>query len=158
MLIGGLWHGANIRFLIWGALHGFGLIINKFWKFIIGNNKPARGLEKFIFQFITFQFVTFAWIFFRSQNLSNAFQIINQILHHFQLHLIPEILRSYPSIITILIAGFSIHWLPYSIKEKYRGWFITTPIYVKAIFTILAVILIAQVKSSVIQPFIYFQF
>ena len=85
-------------------------------------------------------------------------QIINQILHHFQFQLIPEILLSYPAIITVLVAGFSIHWLPYSIKEKYRGWFITTPIYVKAILTVLAVILIVQVKSSIIQPFIYFQF
>ncbi len=158
MLIGGLWHGANIRFLIWGALHGIGLIINKLWQKIFGNKKSVRRLRKFIYQFLTFQFVTFAWIFFRSQNLPNAFQIINQIVHHFQFQLIPDIIQSYPAIITVLFAGFVMHWLPYSIKEKYRGWFIKTPIYVKAIITIMAVILIVQVKSSVLQPFIYFQF
>ncbi len=158
MLIGGLWHGANIRFLVWGAIHGIGLIVNKLWLSIFGTRKYIGGIRKIIFQLITFHFVAFAWIFFRSQNITYAFQIIDQIVYHFQFQHIPEIFISYSSIFTILIAGYLTQWLPWSIKEKYRGWFIKSSIYLKAILLLILVIVIVQVKSSVLQPFIYFQF
>ena len=36
MLLGGLWHGAAIRFIIWGGLHGIGLVINRIWTSLFG--------------------------------------------------------------------------------------------------------------------------
>lgn len=158
MLIGGLWHGANLRFLLWGAIHGIGLMINKLWTHLFGIQKYTKGIKKLLFQFLTFQFVAFAWIFFRSQNMETAVQVIIQIIYHFQIRYIPEMIRSYPAIFGVITGGFLLHWIPVSIKEKYRGWFINTPIYVKAILTVVVVLIVAQVKSSVLQPFIYFQF
>jgi hypothetical protein len=42
MLLGGLWHGANWNFVIWGALHGFALAAHKFLKFKLHINKNSK--------------------------------------------------------------------------------------------------------------------
>jgi ABC-type spermidine/putrescine transport system permease subunit I len=67
-------------------------------------------------------------------------------------------IQSYWVIFTILLIAYVIHWLPSSFKESYRGWFINSPIWVKALIAVIAVIIIYQAKSSDVQPFIYFQF
>ena len=69
MVLGGLWHGASLRFIIWGALHGAGLLISKI---ISGFRKKSEELsraERFIAIFITFNFVSFTWIFFRASDI-----------------------------------------------------------------------------------------
>jgi len=58
----------------------------------------------------------------------------------------------------LILLGFIIHWLSDGFKEKYRTWFVDTPLAVKAIIVILAVLLIYQGRSAELQPFIYFQF
>jgi alginate O-acetyltransferase complex protein AlgI len=77
MLLGGLWHGSNWTFVVWGALHGMFLSIEKgigpkFSKFFTFIPRPI----KIIF---TFNLVTFAWIFFRSSSFSQASFIISTI-------------------------------------------------------------------------------
>lgn len=66
----GLWHGAGWMFIIWGALHGVALCINRLWK----NTKIV--LPDFICWAITFIFVNIAWIFFRATNLNGAKELI----------------------------------------------------------------------------------
>ena len=76
MILGGLWHGANWTFLIWGALHGFGLA------FISLKNKLFVNfpqIPKFLSIFITFNFVSITWIFFRAQNFEQSFKVIKQL-------------------------------------------------------------------------------
>ncbi len=65
MLVGGLWHGANWKFVFWGAMHGTGLAMHKAFKKIsdkINNNFFVR----FVSWSFTFIFVVFLWIFFRA--------------------------------------------------------------------------------------------
>ena len=81
MLIGGLWHGANWTFVIWGALHGSYLIIQKL---ISRKNMSLLKLlpvdiYNFIGILITYFLVCLAWIFFRSQSFSEALNIIGSI-------------------------------------------------------------------------------
>ncbi len=67
MLISGLWHGASWKYLIWGALHGFGVIaLNCYQK---AGGKPLPG---FISGFITFNLVCLAWVFFRADGWQEA--------------------------------------------------------------------------------------
>lgn len=158
MLLGGLWHGANLRFVIWGGLHGVGLVIHKIWlKLFPSKRRPSR-FQRFFALLITFHFVTFLWIFFRAESVSDAKIIFEQIMFHFDVQLIPQIAWSYKFIFLLIITGFVLHWLPSSLKETYRGFFIRTPIYVKIMIFLVTVFIIYQIKSAEIQPFIYFQF
>lgn len=158
MILGGLWHGASIRFVIWGAIHGVTLAFHKVWLEIFPNKSKSNLFKRLIGVFITFNIVCFAWIFFRAHSLNDAGIMLNQIAFSFQFSLIPIIIRSYWIFFAILFSGFFIHWFPSNFKEKYRGWFIETPIWLKVIITVIVVIIIFQAKSSNVQPFIYFQF
>jgi hypothetical protein len=69
-LIGGIWHGAGWTFIVWGFMHGFGLVLHRNWK--------SRGLRmpKWLGWFLTFHFVNVAWVFFRAERWEDAFAII----------------------------------------------------------------------------------
>ncbi len=158
MLIGGLWHGANLRFAIWGGLHGVGLVVNKWWEKKFPLTVPLFGYRKIAIQLFTFQFVSFAWIFFRCSDMQMVKNMLSQIFTRFNFLLVPQVLVSYSHVFAVIFAGFAIHWVPARFKEHYRGWFIKTPIYAKVVITVLAVIIIFQIKTAVLQPFIYFRF
>lgn len=82
-VVSGLWHGAAMTFLIWGAIHGIILMIEKGTFTIRKKLFNKLGLQKsnlsnhFFFGFIIFTIVCFAWVFFRANSLSDSFQIIN---------------------------------------------------------------------------------
>ena len=158
MIIGGLWHGANLKFILWGFIHGVGLVIQKLWTKAFPEIKGNKKLLKLLYGFLTFQFVSFAWIFFRSQSLHDVEAIINQIFGSFSFALIPMIIWAYKLIFGLIIIGFILHWLPVTWKEKYRGWFIEQGFFVKVLIVVLIVFVLYQFNSSQLQPFIYFQF
>ena len=74
-IIGGIWHGASWMFMIWGLLHGLSLVIFRFWKKIGGK------LFKPIAWFITFFFIQISWIFFRSENIKVAQNILKAMFN-----------------------------------------------------------------------------
>lgn len=80
MVLGGIWHGANWTYVIWGLLHGIALAIHKAWMTITksGNKKPS-AITSGISIIITFLFTTFCWIFFRADSLPHAWSIIIRI-------------------------------------------------------------------------------
>jgi alginate O-acetyltransferase complex protein AlgI len=83
--ISGLWHGANWTFIFWGAINGFYLLFSIWTKEIRRQIVHAIGLDKIpqlysgIKVGITFLLITFAWIFFRANNLSDAFYIVTHL-------------------------------------------------------------------------------
>jgi len=75
-LLSGLWHGANWTFVIWGAIHGFVLVIEKMtFKKIESENKFLH-LSRMA---LTFLIVCVAWVFFRSNNINDAFFILSNM-------------------------------------------------------------------------------
>jgi len=83
MLLGGLWHGANWTFVIWGFLHGFYLVIQRLMSGLGGpsSNSPVI-LRKWIQPFqvsLVFVLVLVAWTFFRSPNLTTALIILQRV-------------------------------------------------------------------------------
>jgi alginate O-acetyltransferase complex protein AlgI len=108
-LISGLWHGADWTFIIWGALHGFYLVSaiwtlnirQKFNNAIYGRN---QSLNNFVQIIITVFLAWFAWIFFRANNIGNAFHIINKIFTQ----LFAQPLEFYLHIAGIAILGIAL--------------------------------------------------
>lgn len=71
-LLSGLWHGANITFLLWGFLHGIALVVNHLWR----SNIKTR-LPKLPSVILTYSVVCLLWIFFRAENLDTAMNMLN---------------------------------------------------------------------------------
>jgi alginate O-acetyltransferase complex protein AlgI len=158
MVIGGLWHGASWMFVIWGGLNGLGLIIYKLWRKISpweSSNHWAINIWKI---FLTFTFITFTRIWFRSESMQDASEMIYQIANRFGWAEIPAMLLAYHSAFGIMLLGFTLHWLSGSFKEKAMNLFIATPVYLQAVLSTLVVFVIYQSISASLQPFIYFRF
>ena len=68
MLLGGLWHGANWTFVIWGAYHGLLLAFERWW----GKRPIYAGLPRWGRIGITFVLVLFSWVLFRCPNFEAA--------------------------------------------------------------------------------------
>ena len=83
-LVSGFWHGANWTFIAWGALHGFYLIfalLTKTWRKKINTGTGIANvhwLNNTINVTTTFVLVTVAWVFFRANNVGDAFYIVRK--------------------------------------------------------------------------------
>ena len=76
MLLGGLWHGSSWVFVIWGLIHGLLLSFEKFCKIPFSNLK----IMSLFGQVYTYIFVCFAWVFFRSIDLEQSLNILENII------------------------------------------------------------------------------
>jgi alginate O-acetyltransferase complex protein AlgI len=81
-LISGLWHGANWTFVIWGALNGSFLILERIISRRLKNIKVAPAISRILVFFsiiMTFMMICFSWIFFRAHSLGDAVYIIKNL-------------------------------------------------------------------------------
>ncbi|MCV3348828.1 MBOAT family protein [Campylobacter sp. RKI_CA19_01128] len=75
--VSGVWHGAGWGFVIWGVLHGLAMVLHRIYSFITTNAKFKESIIYKIFAwFVTFNFINLAWIFFRSENLQGAINLL----------------------------------------------------------------------------------
>ena len=159
MLLGGLWHGASWRFIIWGALHGFALTIHKFYRSRSPRSSGHRNQWKKIASiFVTFHFVCFCWIFFRAANIATVGEILNQIFFHFNIALFDEVVEGYKVVMMMMVIGYILHFIPREAELAAQETVTNMPLAGKAAFMITIIVWVIQTKASGIQPFIYFQF
>jgi alginate O-acetyltransferase complex protein AlgI len=158
MLLGGLWHGASWQFIIWGGLNGVGLVVYKFWRKISPWESKSNMLVNIWKIAVTFSFIPATRIFFRSESMRIANDMMRKIIYELNLSIIPQVLVAYKWVFLVMLFGFIIHWLKESWKEKITNWFIGTPLWLKVVISAIVVIFVYQSISSEMQPFIYFQF
>ncbi|GHV72676.1 alginate O-acetyltransferase [Bacteroidia bacterium] len=158
MLIGGLWHGANNKFILWGGLHGLALCLHKAWRTLRPQPLQHPINLRYLSAFLTFHFVCFAWIFFRADSMDTAYTIIEQILHHFSWSSIFSVIYVNYIVLTMILLTLIIHVLPVHTKEWYQKLFVQTPFVLKFVLIIVLVLLFYQIQITDLQPFIYFQF
>jgi D-alanyl-lipoteichoic acid acyltransferase DltB (MBOAT superfamily) len=158
MLLGGLWHGAALRFVIWGGMHGLALIVHRAWHRLTGSSGRHTRAGRIAGIILTFNFVSFAWIFFRSSSLENAGVMLSQIFSSFNPGNYSIVLMAYLPVLVLIISGYILHFLPVSVKEAYRGLFIRLPMALKFAAVIVVAVILYKVGTDVLQPFIYFRF
>jgi D-alanyl-lipoteichoic acid acyltransferase DltB (MBOAT superfamily) len=184
MLIGGLWHGANWKFVFWGGMHGIGLAIHKALKKTL-EKIPSIFPTRFISWFITFHFVIFLWIFFRASDITrqqtvtsikngvkteqvinkkiDAFEVswmmVKQVFTNFNIKFAKPFWKARKTWVILVLIGFAMHFVPMRIVDKLPDWYATkVPYILKLLIFIFLVQLVIQFKTADVQPFIYFQF
>ena len=157
MLLGGLWHGANWKFVFWGVLHGTALAVERFLDSRI--KLPKTSFVKAIKIILTFHFVIFCWLFFRAKDFQTAFQIVDNISSlTFNVNQWQTILLGYKNVVFLMLFGFVWHFIPEKGINKLEDFFNVIPIYIKALLLGLVFWVVYATASSGPQPFIYFQF
>ena len=80
MVLGGLWHGANWNFMIWGTLHGFYLILNHFWHLLrrsLGHDLThCTWWGRILSIGITYLATVVSWTFFRAESFGGAVNVL----------------------------------------------------------------------------------
>jgi D-alanyl-lipoteichoic acid acyltransferase DltB (MBOAT superfamily) len=151
MFLGGLWHGAAWTFIIWGALHGGWLALER----ALTKTNPAQGakIKSVIGWLVTFHVVCAAWVFFRSSDLNIAldwftglgsFSTDSYGLTWFTLALIALPLAA--------------QFLPSNTVERTVRIFEQKPLLIIAFAFILGLAAILWLAPPGTAPFIYFQF
>lgn len=156
MLACGLWHGAALRFVMWGGFHGLVLAIESILRlprfFARGAVRHMLGVA------ITFHIVCLGWIFFRARSYAEGADMLRQITTSFHAELFASVVTGYASVFSLMLAGYALHHAP----EKWEtgGIKLVTrlPAAGKAALVIVMIWIVVQVKSAQLLPFIYFQF
>jgi D-alanyl-lipoteichoic acid acyltransferase DltB (MBOAT superfamily) len=154
MVLGGLWHGANWTFVIWGLLHGVGQAAFRGLRAIRGEAKPsANGFAKAFRVLITFHFVVLTWIFFRAADLKTAGDVLGELgVGSFTFANVT------PAFAMVLGIAAVAHFLPKRWYEKTQNLFCASPFYVQASAMAALVLAIQYVGASGVAPFIYTKF
>jgi alginate O-acetyltransferase complex protein AlgI len=156
MLLGGLWHGASWRFMIWGGLHGAALGFHKWMteKITIPDTTAWRCAG----WLLTFHFVCFCWIFFRAADLETVGQVLTQITTNFNISILSDFISGYKMVFVLMLIGYLLHFVPQTIEKQAEDWVTQMPLIAKAVCLTLVIVIVLQIKSAGVQPFIYFQF
>ena len=78
MLLGGLWHGAGVNFIIWGGLHGAALCVHKAYA-ARRKRRDAGPAGRILSTAATFAFVCLCWVFFRAQTPAQALAVLGRL-------------------------------------------------------------------------------
>jgi D-alanyl-lipoteichoic acid acyltransferase DltB (MBOAT superfamily) len=157
MLLGGLWHGASWKFVIWRSLHGALLVIERLFTDYI--KLPKNRLTWLLSLLLTFHFVAFCWIFFRARDFETAFEVIHNIsLLQFNFSQWQTIVLGYQNVFIIMLIGYLWHFMPEKLSDFLRSTFGKLPIVLKALVLALTFWVVYATSTSGPQPFIYFQF
>ena len=159
MLLGGLWHGASLNFIVWGGFHGLMLVFDKLFNtsFLNRQKEGTSGVSWWRI-LITFHLAAFAWIFFRNQTFEGSFLMLEQIFTNFQPQIFLQWATSYWAVGLLMVLGYVLHFLPQSWSERTQHFVTRSPLVVQALLIVVVIFIVIQVKSSDVQPFIYFQF
>ena len=150
-LISGFWHGASWNFIVWGALHGTFLCVEKY------RGKLGQGL---IAQFLTFVLVLIAWVFFRAETLPAALHYLNAMfIPSAAIFDVPMYSLMPHRTISVFILAAVICFFPEKTAKKvsalvWKGCPFSKP----AIAVTLIVLSVCSLANSGYNPFIYFRF
>lgn len=156
MLIGGLWHGANFTFVIWGAYHGILLVVERF----IGEATLTR-VPSMLRKAMTLLLVLVGWVLFRSESFEQAGQVLTGMLggNGISTQFSPALFGKQTPALLLALAGWAF-WI--WVEPRVVG---DVPMHGRdfsrrtqwLVFALFGLALLVSLSSSQI-PFLYFQF
>ena len=151
MLLGGLWHGANWTFVVWGGLHGGGLAVER--KLTRGVTAARAKLPRWMKRILIFHFVCLSWIFFRAPSLRAAWEMLKGLgVWSWR----PEFPAAF-----LFLAIFSIPLLLVDLYLESTGdeyCFASATVQPRVAFGLACALVIALLGANQANAFIYFQF
>ena len=165
MLLGGLWHGASLNFIVWGGMHGLALAFDKL-RMSLKVKQPSFVKDNIVFgQFIkvlgiiiTFHFVCFCWIFFKASSFQDAEIIINQIATNSNMETLQPLLFGYSSVFGIMLIGYIFHFFPKSYELFVVKILSKITLLGRVLILLIFIWIVIQVKQSDQVMPIYLQF
>lgn len=154
MVLGGLWHGANWKFVIWGLLHGLALAVQRLFGFGGRDGTAYRSRAAAVLGwFLTLQFVSVTWVFFRADSLGAAVDYFAALFAG----------TSWSTSMTPLVAVvFALGALTHIVPPPFYLWlekrYDRASLPVKVLVPFVVIFLISIAAPTGIAPFIYFQF
>jgi alginate O-acetyltransferase complex protein AlgI len=156
-LISGLWHGAAWNFVLWGAFHGLFLVADRL--FLLNLYRKIGKLPSII---ITFLIVLVGWVFFRAENIADAWFYLGKMFA-FKAG-VADIYLDTKFYFIMLVAGFFSFWGGFDGIERWQDKLFAAGqkdrrlVWMFIFSVIFLVICIASINSSGFNPFIYFRF
>ena len=153
MLLGGLWHGAAWTFVIWGALHGTYLLLERTQKKFLPFKITA--FNGFFLAILTYACINTTWVFFRAKDFVTAKNMVGSLLY-----LNPDgekVLESFEiiKVFTVISILFLCHWFMRNTSVENVAK--KTPSWLLGIVWVIMFVLIVIAQGSG-EQFIYFQF
>lgn len=157
MVIGGIWHGNSINFLIWGFFHGIGLVIVHAFgqlkkRLNFSTTSRHRRFLSVLSWLVTFHFVTLLWVFFRAKNLDEAQHVLKAVVSAHEGAPIPSMA------VLIIALGLFMQWTGPACFRAFTGIQSRLPWPVQAIIIGLLGGIILSIGPEGVLPFIYFNF
>jgi len=153
MLLGGLWHGANWTFVVWGGIHGVGLAMERWF----GKAREIAGQSTFVrtwaSRILFFHLVCLAWIFFRAQSLRASLDFLAGVRN---IQFAPQFLSALMFIATYTIPLFLLDLVLEYRREEYI--FQSSPQFARLAVGLGLTALVIAFSANSSAAFIYFQF
>lgn len=155
MVLGGLWHGADWTFIVWGTYHGMLLCGYR----LLNQSKEPRedGRWVKIFKVIGFfHLICFSWIFFRAQSMTQAWQMVHGLLFEFNLVQFPAFEFRLVEILVLISPLLLVQYF----QRRYQDLFIIFrwPWFARGTLYFALLFLVVSLGVFGGKEFIYFQF
>lgn len=154
MVLGGIWHGAAWKFVVWGALHGSALSIERLVSNWRGPPDPCRPRwRRALRVLLVFHFVCFCWIFFRADDMARAAEVLMGLLDVTR----PATLAT-PFLASLIAFGLAIQFTPPDLIERLDAIYQRLPGWSVGALAGALLLVVELIGGDGTAPFIYFQF
>jgi D-alanyl-lipoteichoic acid acyltransferase DltB (MBOAT superfamily) len=155
MVIGGLWHGAAWTFVVWGAIHGSALIIERrynAWRAAQPGAPPGQG-STVLRWFVTFHVVCLGWVFFRAESFTKAGEVLEGLVTQWGVGTLVK-----PMLVFVVVGMIAAQFVPSSAADKAQELFSHAPPVLQGTSLAVGLLVIDALGPVGVAPFIYFQF
>lgn len=159
MLIGGLWHGAAWNYIVWGGVHGVGLIVHKITKKPLDNYLPSDNKAvMFVSWLLAFIFIVITMTIFGAGDVGTSWTVIRKSFTEFDPAYFTFFVKARYTWCILLTIIFALHFVPVRVYERLTTWFVGCHWLVKLLIFIVVVQMVIQFSTAEVKPFIYNQF